>query len=39
MALDYAYTNGKFKNRDLLLLDAFGSGFTWGSALMYADFA
>lgn len=39
MALDYAYTNGKFKNRDLLLLDAFGSGFTWGSALVYADFA
>lgn len=39
MALDYAYMNGKFKHRDLLLLDAFGSGFTWGSALIYADFA
>ncbi len=38
MALDDAYTNGKFKHRDLLLLDAFGSGFTWGSALVYADF-
>lgn len=38
MALDYAYMNGKFKHRDLLLLDAFGSGFTWGSALVYADF-
>lgn len=39
MALDDAYTSGKFKHRDLLLLDAFGSGFTWGSALVYADFA
>lgn len=39
MALDDAYTSGKFKHRDLLLLDAFGSGFTWGSALIYADFA
>ncbi|STQ86667.1 ketoacyl-ACP synthase III [Helicobacter muridarum] len=39
MALDFAYTHGMFKNRDLLLLDAFGAGFTWGSALVYADFA
>lgn len=38
MALDYAYSEGKIKNRNLLLLDAFGSGFTWGSALIYADF-
>ncbi|RDU73370.1 ketoacyl-ACP synthase III [Helicobacter aurati] len=38
MALDFGYTQGKFKNRDLLLLDAFGAGFTWGSALVYADF-
>lgn len=38
MALDYAYNNKQFKHRDLLLLDAFGSGFTWGSALIYADF-
>ncbi len=39
MALDNAYCEGKIKNKDLLLLDAFGSGFTWGSALIYADFA
>lgn len=39
MALDWAYCEKKICNRDLLLLDAFGSGFTWGSALVYADFA
>lgn len=39
MAIDYAYTQGLLKHRDLMLLDAFGAGFTWGSALVYADFA
>ncbi|WP_394989803.1 3-oxoacyl-[acyl-carrier-protein] synthase III C-terminal domain-containing protein, partial [uncultured Helicobacter sp.] len=35
MAIDEIYTQGKLKNGDLLLLDAFGGGFTWGSALVY----
>ncbi|RDU66764.1 3-oxoacyl-ACP synthase [Helicobacter didelphidarum] len=39
MAINDACCEGKIKNRDLLLLDSFGSGFTWGSALVYADFA
>ncbi|MCZ6150028.1 ketoacyl-ACP synthase III [Campylobacter ureolyticus] len=34
MALNYAYENNNLKNGDLLLLDAFGGGFTWGSALI-----
>lgn len=34
MALNYAYENHNLKNGDLLLLDAFGGGFTWGSALI-----
>ncbi len=38
MAIDSAYNDSKLKNGDLLLLDAFGSGFTWGSALVYVDF-
>lgn len=33
MALNDAYENGKLKNGSLVLLDAFGGGFTWGSAL------
>lgn len=35
MAIDEIYTQGRLKNGDLLLLDAFGGGFTWGSALVY----
>lgn len=35
MALDELYTQKKLKNGDLLLLDAFGGGMTWGSALLY----
>lgn len=33
MALNFAYENAKLKKGDLVLLDAFGGGFTWGSAL------
>lgn len=38
MAIDYGFRNARFKSRDLLLLDAFGGGLTWGSALVYVDF-
>jgi 3-oxoacyl-[acyl-carrier-protein] synthase 3 len=34
MAMNDAYEEGRFKKGDLLLLDAFGGGFTWGSALL-----
>lgn len=34
MAINDAYESSKIKNGDLLLLDAFGGGFTWGSALL-----
>ncbi len=34
MAINDAYEDGRIKNGDLLLLDAFGGGFTWGSALV-----
>lgn len=34
MAMNDAYEAGRFKKGDLLLLDAFGGGFTWGSALL-----
>lgn len=37
MAIDEIYKQGKLKSGDLLLLDAFGGGFTWGSALVYFD--
>ena len=37
MAIDEIYRQGQLKNGDLLLLDAFGGGFTWGSALVYFD--
>ncbi|MDA3046842.1 ketoacyl-ACP synthase III [Campylobacter sp. VBCF_06 NA8] len=33
MALNEAYENGRLKNGSLVLLDAFGGGFTWGSVL------
>lgn len=35
MAIDDIYKSGKLKNGDLLLLDAFGGGLTWGSSLLY----
>ena len=33
-AMNEAYEAGRLKKGDLLLLDAFGGGFTWGSALL-----
>ncbi|MDY6941752.1 MAG: beta-ketoacyl-ACP synthase III [Pseudomonadota bacterium] len=34
LALDVAVRDGRVKRGDLLLLEAFGAGFTWGSALV-----
>ncbi len=34
IALTEAWENGKIKSGDLLVLAAFGSGFTWGSAII-----
>jgi len=34
LALDLAIRDGRVKRGDLLLLEAFGGGFTWGSALV-----
>jgi 3-oxoacyl-[acyl-carrier-protein] synthase-3 len=34
MALDTAVRDGRIKRGDLLLLEAFGGGLTWGSALI-----
>jgi 3-oxoacyl-[acyl-carrier-protein] synthase III len=34
MALDVAVRDGRIKSGDLLLLESFGGGFTWGSALV-----
>lgn len=34
MALDVAVRDGRIKRGDLLLAEAFGGGFTWGSALI-----
>jgi 3-oxoacyl-[acyl-carrier-protein] synthase III len=34
MALDVAVRDGRIRAGDLLLLEAFGGGFTWGSALV-----
>jgi len=34
MAINTIYEEGKLKNGDLMLLDAFGGGLTWGSALV-----
>jgi 3-oxoacyl-[acyl-carrier-protein] synthase-3 len=34
MAMDEWYKEGKLKCRDLMLLDTFGGGLTWGSALV-----
>lgn len=37
MAMNDIYESGKLKNGDLMLLDAFGGGLTWGSALVAFD--
>ena len=34
MALDVGVRDGRIKRGQLLLLEAFGGGFTWGSILM-----
>ncbi|MBL4864648.1 MAG: ketoacyl-ACP synthase III [Rhodobiaceae bacterium] len=34
LALDVAVTDGRIKRGDLVLLEAMGGGFTWGSALV-----
>jgi 3-oxoacyl-[acyl-carrier-protein] synthase-3 len=34
LALDTAVRDGRVKRGQLLLLEAFGGGFTWGSALV-----
>lgn len=34
LALDIAVRDGRIKRGDMLLLEAFGGGFTWGSALL-----
>ncbi len=34
MAMNEMYESGRIKYGDLMLLDAFGGGFTWGSALV-----
>jgi 3-oxoacyl-[acyl-carrier-protein] synthase III len=34
LALDTAVRDGRIKRGQLLLLEAFGGGFTWGSALV-----
>ncbi len=34
LALDVAVRDGRIQRGDLLLLEAFGGGFTWGSALI-----
>lgn len=37
MAMNEAYESGRLKNGHLCLLDAFGGGFVWGSALLKFD--
>jgi 3-oxoacyl-[acyl-carrier-protein] synthase-3 len=34
LALDTAIRDGRIKRGELLLFEAFGAGFTWGSALV-----
>ncbi len=34
LALDVAVRDGRIKRGEILLLEAFGGGFTWGSALL-----
>ena len=35
MAMNDAYEEKRLKKGSLILLDAFGGGFTWGSALLH----
>jgi 3-oxoacyl-[acyl-carrier-protein] synthase-3 len=34
LALDTAIRDGRIKRGEVLLMEAFGGGFTWGSALV-----
>ncbi len=34
LALNVAYSDGRLKENDLILLEAMGGGFTWGSVLV-----
>jgi 3-oxoacyl-[acyl-carrier-protein] synthase-3 len=34
LALDVAVRDGRIKRGDMILMEAFGGGFTWGSALI-----
>ncbi|MBT8063212.1 MAG: 3-oxoacyl-ACP synthase, partial [Gammaproteobacteria bacterium] len=34
LALDEAVRDGRIKRGEIMLLEAFGGGFTWGSALI-----
>ena len=34
LALDVAVRDGRIKENELLMLEAFGGGFTWGSVLL-----
>ena len=34
LALDVAVRDGRIQRGDIVLLEAFGGGFTWGSALV-----
>ena len=34
LALNEAVKDGRIKNDQVILLEAFGSGFTWGSVLL-----
>ena len=34
LALDVAVRDGRIKRGDIVLMEAFGGGFTWGSALI-----
>ena len=34
LALDVGINDGRIKDNDILLLPAFGGGFTWGSVLL-----
>jgi 3-oxoacyl-[acyl-carrier-protein] synthase-3 len=34
LALDIAIRDGRIQRGDLLMLEAFGGGFTWGAALI-----
>jgi 3-oxoacyl-[acyl-carrier-protein] synthase III len=34
LALDVAVRDGRIKRGEIILMEAFGGGFTWGSALI-----